>query len=180
MKKTIYFTTAILIIIIVFNVGNGIDLNGIDKSDQPTVLVGNIDFISPGYVKKMWKEISFVGKEGCLEIYPFGSIGDNMHKKYYAVMVLINRSGVDIDSNFSMTVDMKYKDRYLFRNAKFEYDVNEYPKLPSGSSVLLNIEVKSDEYKNLRDLGFSNKYKTTIRDFKYKKDVKWNSKFLED
>ncbi len=184
MKKIIYIVTAILIIIVVLKLDSKIDLSDVDKSDVPTVFVGDTqsDFYqtNPEYMEGRINDFSYIGKDGFLELYSVGKIAYDSKSKCYNAMFLINRSSVDIDSTFSMTIDMKYKDEYLFKNAHFIYDIDKYDTLPSMSNTIIYVEVTPEEFENIGNDSFSKEYTTIIKDFQYEKDIKWNPKHLNN
>ncbi len=98
---------------------------------------------------------------------------------YYMGFLISNYSGIDIDSSFEMSVDVKYKDEIIIKDAKYIDMVTKESHILNNNEKIILIKTTKDIYDKFKNISpFSKNLYTRINYFKYKKDIKWRKDWL--
>ncbi len=98
---------------------------------------------------------------------------------YYTGFLVSNYSGSDIDSSFEISIDVKYKDEIIIKDAKYiDIGTEKNPILNNDQRIIV-IKTTEDVYKRFKSIrSLSKNLYTRINYFKYKDDVKWRKDWL--
>ncbi len=95
---------------------------------------------------------------------------------YYIYVLIENNSEKNINYDFEIEIDFKYKDDYLLKNAKYVYSISRESSIKTGERSVILFKTTKNIYDKYKDINpFSKDFLIRINDVKYKEDIKWNS-----
>ena len=116
----------------------------------------NSDLIALG--KKLTKEHPELGNQGSLSInYTGATFSSNQQE--YAVFLLINKAGFQIDKDFEFSLSWKYDGQFIYQYQRIGYKISDSGALPDQSANIQRAKTNCREHDTrrkdvIRDVGF--------------------------
>lgn len=102
----------------------------------------NSDLITLG--KKLTKEHPELGNQGSLSInYTGATFSSNQQE--YAVFLLINKAGFQIDKDFEFSLSWKYDGQFIYQHQRIGYKISDSGTLPDQSATILTLPISSEQ-----------------------------------
>ena len=94
--------------------------------------------------KKLTKEHPELGNQGSLSInYTGATFSSNQQE--YAVFLLINKAGFQIDKDFDFSLNWKYDGQFIYQNQRIGYKISDSGVLPDQSATILTLPISSEQ-----------------------------------
>lgn len=126
----------------------------------------NSDLITLG--KKLTKEHPELGNQGSLSInYTGATFSSNQQE--YAVFLLINKAGFQIDKDFEFSLSWKYNGQFIYQHQRIGYKISDSGVLPDQSATILTLPISSDQKQIVETITQEEKMSLEMSDLKVKK-----------
>lgn len=126
----------------------------------------NSDLITLG--KKLTKEHPELGNQGSLSInYTGATFSSNQQE--YAVFLLINKAGFQIDKDFGFSLSWKYNGQFIYQHQRIGYKISDSGVLPDQSATILTLPISSDQKQIVETMTQEEKMSLEMSDLKVKK-----------
>ena len=126
----------------------------------------NSDLITLG--KKLTKEHPELGNQGSLSInYTGATFSSNQQE--YAVFLLINKAGFQIDKDFDFSLNWKYDGQFIYQNQRIGYKISDSGVLPDQSATILTLPISSEQKQIVETMTQEEKMTLEMSDLKVNK-----------
>ena len=126
----------------------------------------NSDLIALG--KKLTKEHPELGNQGSLSInYTGATFSSNQQE--YAVFLLINKAGFQIDKDFEFSLSWKYDGQFIYQHQRIGYKISDSGVLPDQSATILTLPISSEQKQIVETMTQEEKMSLEMSDLKVKK-----------
>lgn len=123
----------------------------------------NSDLITLG--KKLTKEHPELGNQGSLSInYTGATFSSNQQE--YAVFLLINKAGFQIDKDFEFSLSWKYNGQFIYQHQRIGYKISDSGVLPDQSATILTLPISSDQKQIVETMTQEEKMSLEMSDLK--------------
>lgn len=118
--------------------------------------------------KKLTKEHPELGNQGSLSInYTGATFSSNQQE--YAVFLLINKAGFQIDKDFDFSLNWKYDGQFIYQNQRIGYKISDSGVLPDQSSTILTLPISSEQKQIVETMTQEEKMTLEMSDLKVNK-----------
>ena len=118
--------------------------------------------------KKLTKEHPELGNQGSLSInYTGATFSSNQQE--YAVFLLINKAGFQIDKDFEFSLSWKYDGQFIYQNQRIGYKISDSGVLPDQSATILTLPISSEQKQIVETMTQEEKMSLEMSDLKVKK-----------
>ena len=118
--------------------------------------------------KKLTKEHPELGNQGSLSInYTGATFSSNQQE--YAVFLLINKAGFQIDKDFDFSLNWKYDGQFIYQNQRIGYKISDSGVLPDQSATILTLPISSEQKQIVETMTQEEKMSLEMSDLKVKK-----------
>ena len=118
--------------------------------------------------KKLTKEHPELGNQGSLSInYTGATFSSNQQE--YAVFLLINKAGFQIDKDFEFSFNWKYDGQFIYQNQRIGYKISDSGALPDQSATILTLPISSEQKQIVETMTQEEKMSLEISDLKVNK-----------
>jgi len=118
--------------------------------------------------KKLTKEHPELGNQGSLSInYTGATFSSNQQE--YAVFLLINKAGFQIDKDFDFSLNWKYDGQFIYQNQRIGYKISDSGVLPDQSATILTLPISSEQKQIVETMTQEEKMSLEISDLKVNK-----------
>jgi probable lipoprotein len=118
--------------------------------------------------KKLTKEHPELGNQGSLSInYTGATFSSNQQE--YAVFLLINKAGFQIDKDFDFSLNWKYDGQFIYQNQRIGYKISDSGALPDQSATILTLPISSEQKQIVETMTQEEKMSLEISDLKVNK-----------
>ena len=118
--------------------------------------------------KKLTKEYPELGNQGSLSInYTGATFSSNQQE--YAVFLLINKAGFQIDKDFEFSLSWKYDGQFIYQNQRIGYKISDSGTLPDQSATILTLPISSEQKQIVESMTQEEKMSLEMSDLKVKK-----------
>ena len=118
--------------------------------------------------KKLTKEHPELGNQGSLSInYTGATFSSNQQE--YAVFLLINKAGFQIDKDFEFSLNWKYDGQFIYQNQRIGYKISDSGVLPDQSATILTLPISSEQKQIVETMTQEEKMSLEISDLKVNK-----------
>lgn len=115
--------------------------------------------------KKLTKEHPELGNQGSLSInYTGATFSSNQQE--YAVFLLINKAGFQIDKDFEFSLNWKYDGQFIYQNQRIGYKISDSGALPDQSATILTLPISSEQKQIVETMTQEEKMSLEISDLK--------------
>ena len=115
--------------------------------------------------KKLTKEHPELGNQGSLSInYTGATFSSNQQE--YAVILLINKAGFQIDKDFEFSLNWKYDGQFIYQNQRIGYKISDSGAMPDQSATILNLPISSEQNQIVETMTQEEKMSLEISDLK--------------
>lgn len=115
--------------------------------------------------KKLTKEHPELGNQGSLSInYTGATFSSNQQE--YAVFLLINKAGFQIDKDFDFSLNWKYDGQFIYQNQRIGYKISDSGALPDQSATILTLPISSEQKQIVETMTQEEKMSLEISDLK--------------
>ncbi len=119
------------------------------------------------------KNYGKLGKEGYCTLYYTGDYTIN-DEEAYLVLLITNRSKVDITSDFKLNFKVNNMSEVFFDNLELVYKIDRKFNIPSGSMNHIHVKVDYKEYEKNKEKLINARYKPLeIINYKGDKKIRW-------
>lgn len=118
--------------------------------------------------KKLTKEYPDLGNQGSLSINFTGATFSS-NQQEYAVFLLINKAGFQIDKDFEFSLNWKYDGQFIYQNKRIGYKISDSGALPDQSATILTLPISSDQKQIVETMTQEEKMSLEISDLKVNK-----------
>ena len=126
----------------------------------------NSDLIALG--KKLTKEHPDLGNQGSLSInYTGATFSSNQQE--YAVFLLINKAGFQIDKDFEFSLSWKYDGQFIYQHQRIGYKISDSGVLPDQSATILTLPISSEQKQIVETMTQEEKMSLEMSDLKVNK-----------
>lgn len=126
----------------------------------------NSDLIALG--KKLTKEHPEIGNQGSLSInYTGATFSSNQQE--YAVFLLINKAGFQIDKDFEFSLSWKYDGQFIYQHQRIGYKISDSGVLPDQSATILTLPISSEQKQIVETMTQEEKMSLEMSDLKVTK-----------
>ena len=115
--------------------------------------------------KKLTKEHPELGNQGSLSINFTGSTFSS-NQQEYAVFLLINKAGFQIDKDFEFSLNWKYDGQFIYQNQRIGYKISDSGALPDQSATILTLPISSEQKQIVETMTQEEKMSLEISDLK--------------
>lgn len=123
----------------------------------------NSDLIALG--KKLTKEHPDLGNQGSLSInYTGATFLSNQQE--YAVFLLINKAGFQIDKDFEFSLSWKYDGQFIYQHQRIGYKISDSGVLPNQSATILTLPISSEQKQIVETMTQEEKMSLEMSDLK--------------
>lgn len=123
----------------------------------------NSDLIALG--KKLTKEHPELGNQGTLSINYTGTTFSS-NQQEYAVFLLINKAGFQIDKDFEFSLSWKYDGQFIYQNQRIGYKISDSGAMPDQSATILTLPISSEQKQIVETMTQEEKMSLEISDLK--------------
>lgn len=118
--------------------------------------------------KKLTKEQPELGNQGSLSInYTGATFSSNQQE--YAVFLLINKAGFQIDKDFEFSLSWKYDGQLIYQNQRIGYKISDSGALPDQSATILTLPISSEQKQIVESMTQEEKMSLEMSDLKVTK-----------
>ena len=118
--------------------------------------------------KKLTKEHPELGNQGSLSInYTGATFSSNQQE--YAVFLLINKAGFQIDKDFDFSLNWKYDGQFIYQNQRIGYKISDSGALPDQSATILTLPISSEQKQIVETMTQEEKMTLEMSDLKVNK-----------
>lgn len=118
--------------------------------------------------KKLTKEHPELGNQGSLSInYTGATFSSNQQE--YAVFLLINKAGFQIDKDFDFSLNWKYDGQFIYQNKRIGYKISDSGVLPDQSATILTLPISSEQKQIVETMTQEEKMTLEMSDLKVNK-----------
>ena len=118
--------------------------------------------------KKLTKEHPELGDQGSLSInYTGATFSSNQQE--YAVFLLINKAGFQIDKDFEFSLNWKYDGQFIYQNQRIGYKISDSGALPDQSATILTLPISSEQKQIVETMTQEEKMTLEMSDLKVNK-----------
>ena len=118
--------------------------------------------------KKLTKEHPELGNQGSLSInYTGATFSSNQQE--YAVFLLINKAGFQIDKDFEFSLSWKYDGQFIYQNQRIGYKISDSGVLPDQSATILTLPISSEQKQIVETMTQEEKMTLEMSDLKVTK-----------
>ena len=118
--------------------------------------------------KKLTKEHPELGNQGSLSInYTGATFSSNQQE--YAVFLLINKAGFQIDKDFEFSLSWKYDGQLIYQNQRIGYKISDSGALPDQSATILTLPISSEQKQIVESMTQEEKMSLEMSDLKVTK-----------
>ena len=122
----------------------------------------------PHSMKKLTKEHPELGNQGSLSInYTGATFSSNQQE--YAVFLLINKAGFQIDKDFDFSLNWKYDGQFIYQNQRIGYKISDSGVLPDQSATILTLPISSEQKQIVETMTQEEKMTLEMSDLKVNK-----------
>lgn len=115
--------------------------------------------------KKLTKEYPDLGNQGSLSInYTGATFSSNQQE--YAVFLLINKGGFQIDKDFEFSLSWKYDGQFIYQYQRIGYKISDSGALPDQSATILTLPISSDQKQIVKTMTQEEKMTLEMSDLK--------------
>lgn len=115
--------------------------------------------------KKLTKEHPELGNQGSLSInYTGATFSSNQQE--YAVFLLINKAGFQIDKDFEFSLNWKYDGQFIYQNQRIGYKISDSGVLPDQSATILTLPISSEQKQIVETMTQEEKMSLEMSDLK--------------
>lgn len=115
--------------------------------------------------KKLTKEYPDLGNQGSLSInYTGATFSSNQQE--YAVFLLINKAGFQIDKDFEFSLSWKYDGQFIYQHQRIGYKISDSGALPDQSATILTLPISSDQKQIVKTMTQEEKMTLEMSDLK--------------
>ena len=118
--------------------------------------------------KKLTKEHPELGNQGSLSINFTGATFSS-NQQEYAVFLLINKAGFQIDKDFEFSLSWKYDGQLIYQNQRIGYKISDSGALPDQSATILTLPISSEQKQIVETMTQEEKMSLEISDLKVNK-----------
>ena len=118
--------------------------------------------------KKLTKEHPELGNQGSLSINFTGATFSS-NQQEYAVFLLINKAGFQIDKDFEFSLNWKYDGQFIYQNQWIGYKISDSGVLPDQSATILTLPISSEQKQIVETMTQEEKMSLEISDLKVNK-----------
>ena len=109
--------------------------------------------------KKLVKDHPELGSEGNMALYFTGAISEGR-----AVLMLINKTDVDIKKDLNFSISWSYDGKTIFDNQKVSYFIKDSGELPSHSATLILLPLNEEQLGIVDGMSDPSKMKLQLSD----------------
>ncbi|MDG3028785.1 MAG: hypothetical protein V8T37_01970 [Streptococcus sp.] len=114
---------------------------------------------------KLTKEYPDLGNQGSLSInYTGATFSSNQQE--YAVFLLINKAGFQIDKDFEFSLSWKYDGQFIYQHQRIGYKISDSGVLPDQSATILTLPISSEQKQIVETMTQEEKIALEISDLK--------------
>ena len=118
--------------------------------------------------KKLTKEQPELGNQGSLSInYTGATFSSNQQE--YAVFLLINKAGFQIDKDFEFSLSWKYDGQFIYQHQRIGYKISDSGVLPDQSATILTLPISSEQKQIVESMTQEEKMSLEMSDLKVTK-----------
>ncbi len=118
--------------------------------------------------KKLTKEHPELGNQGSLSVnYTGATFSSNQQE--YAVFLLINKAGFQIDKDFDFSLNWKYDGQFIYQNQRIGYKISDSGVLPDQSATILTLPISSEQKQIVETMTQEEKMTLEMSDLKVNK-----------
>lgn len=118
--------------------------------------------------KKLTKEHPELGNQGSLSInYTGATFSSNQQE--YAVFLLINKAGFQIDKDFDFSLNWKYDGQFSYQHQRIGYKISDSGVLPDQSATILTLPISSEQKQIVETMTQEEKMTLEMSDLKVNK-----------
>ena len=118
--------------------------------------------------KKLTKEHPELGNQGSLSInYTGATFSSNQQE--YAVFLLINKAGFQIDKDFEFSLSWKYDGQFIYQDQRISYKISDSGVLPDQSATILTLPISSEQKQIVETMTQEEKMTLEMSDLKVNK-----------
>ena len=115
--------------------------------------------------KKLTKEHPELGNQGSLSInYTGATFSSNQQE--YAVFLLINKAGLQIDKDFEFSLSWKYDGQFIYQHQRIGYKISDSGTLPDQSATILTLPISSEQKQIVESMTQEEKMSLEMSDLK--------------
>ena len=115
--------------------------------------------------KKLTKEHPELGNQGSLSInYTGATFSSNQQE--YAVFLLINKAGFQIDKDFDFSLNWKYDGQFIYQDQRISYKISDSGVLPDQSATILTLPISSEQKQIVETMTQEEKMSLEMSDLK--------------
>ena len=115
--------------------------------------------------KKLTKEHPELGNQGSLSInYTGATFSSNQQE--YAVFLLINKAGFQIDKDFEFSLSWKYDGQFIYQHQRIGYKISDSGALPDRSATILTLPISSEQKQIVESMTQEEKMSLEMSDLK--------------
>lgn len=115
--------------------------------------------------KKLTKEHPELGNQGSLSINFTGATFSS-NQQEYAVFLLINKAGFQIDKDFEFSLNWKYDGQFIYQNQRIGYKISDSGALPDQSATILTLPISSEQKQIVETMTEEEKMSLEMSDLK--------------
>ena len=115
--------------------------------------------------KKLTKEHPELGNQGSLSINYTGATFSSTQQEY-AVFLLINKAGFQIDKDFDFSLNWKYDGQFIYQNQRIGYKISDSGVLPDQSATILTLPISSEQKQIVETMTQEEKMTLEMSDLK--------------
>ena len=115
--------------------------------------------------KKLTKEHPELGNQGSLSVnYTGATFSSNQQE--YAVFLLINKAGLQIDKDFDFSLSWKYDGQFIYQHQRIGYKISDSGTLPDQSATILTLPISSEQKQIVESMTQEEKMSLEMSDLK--------------
>ncbi|ABV09847.1 hypothetical protein [Streptococcus gordonii] len=118
--------------------------------------------------KKLTKEHPDLGSQGSLSINYTGATF-SLNQQDYAVFLLINKAGFQIDKDFEFSLNWKYDGQFIYQNQRIGYKISDSGVLPDQSATILTLPISREQKQIVETMTQEEKMSLEMSDLKVNK-----------
>ena len=118
--------------------------------------------------KKLTKEHPELGNQGSLSVNYTGATFSS-NQQDYAVFLLINKAGFQIDKDFEFSLSWKYDGQFIYQHQRIGYKISDSGVLPDQSATILTLPISSEQKQIVETMTQEEKMTLEMSDLKVNK-----------
>ena len=101
----------------------------------------------------------------------FASFGGtfSLNQQEYAVFLLINKAGFQIDKDFEFSLNWKYDGQFIYQNQRIGYKISDSGVLPDQSATILTLPISREQKQIVETMKQEEKMSLEMSDLKVNK-----------